>query len=148
LGSYGILDGYEDRLDEDDEQGSRAVPSRTSLGSEAAFIEKFPCYGGTRYFLFGLIAVRNWTYRCELTIPQIEIMMSDLPHVLYKSTKERKTTTAKNDDPMKRTFSRQDIEEAAAANEASIRKARERRMMEQKAVYTTEEIFNGAADED
>ena len=147
MDSYGILDGYEERLDEDDDEGSRAIPSRTSLGSEAAFIEKFPCYGGTRYFFFGLVAVRNWTYRCELTLPQIELMMSDLPHVLYKSVRKKTKHSARDVNPMERTFSRQDIDEATAANEESIRRSRERRRRQEQG-FTVDEVFNGAADED
>ena len=74
-------------------------------------------------------------------------MMSDLPHVLYKSSREKKKHSAKDVNPMERTFSRQDIDEATAANEESIRRSRERRRMQEQG-FTIDEVFNGAADED
>lgn len=134
MDNYGILGGYEDGLDEDDEEGSRGIPSRTSFGAECAFVEKFPEYGRTRRFLFGLVSVRSWGYRCELTIPQIEIMQSDLPHTLYKK-KSRGVKGAKSED----------IDEATRLTlEAMERKKKIREEREKKEEFTMEEIFEGA----
>lgn len=80
------------------------------------------------------MTVRNWSYRCELTLPQIDLMMSDLPHTLYKKRKTKETVT--EDD------------EATRLNEESLRKAMERRERESKEQsYTIEQIFDGKADE-
>jgi hypothetical protein len=139
LDDYGVLLGYEDGHDEDDKDGSRAVPSRTSFGSESAFIKEFPCYGGTRRFLFGFVEVRNWAYRCVLTLPQIELMSSDLPHTLY-SHKDKKGNKG---------VTKADYDDAVRANEESLRRSIERRKKrQQEQGYTREEIFNGEADED
>ena len=139
MDDYGILIGYEDGHDKDDQNGSRAIPSRTSFGSEAAFIKEFPCYGGTRRFLFGLIEVRNWAYRCVLTMPQIELMQSDLPHTLY-NFKEKKTDGG---------VSKADLDEAVRMNEESLRRSIERRKKrQQEQGYHIDEIFNGEADND
>ena len=46
------------------------------------------------------MSVRNWGYRCELTMPQIELMMSDLPHTLYGKKPEGGTTLT--DDVMQK----------------------------------------------
>ena len=142
MDSYGILNGYEDRLDEDDKGGSRAIPSRTSFGCESAFIKEFPCYGDTRRFFFGLIEERNWTYRCVLTMPQIELMQSDLPHTLYNhDPKDKKSKTDT------KVYSKADIDEATRLCEESLKRSRERRKKrQQEQGYTLDEIFNGEAD--
>ena len=138
MDDYGVLSGYEDGHDKDDKDGSRAIPSRTSFGSEAAFIKEFPCYGGTRRFLFGLIEVRNWAYRCVLTLPQIELMQSDLPHTLYKHKSDRNKT---------KSYSQSEIDEATRLTELARQKAEERkRKRQQEHGYNLDEIFNGEAD--
>lgn len=137
MDDYGILNGYEDGYDEDDKDRSRAIPSRTTFGCESAFIKEFPCYGGTRSFFFGLIEVRNWGYRCVLTLPQIELMQSDLPHTLYFH----------KDKNGNKSVSKSDIDEAVKANEESLRRSIERRKKrQQEEGYTIDEIFNGEAD--
>ena len=139
MDDYGILSGYEDGHDEDDEEGSRAIPSRTSFGNEAAFIKEFPCYGGTRRFLFGLVEVRNWAYRCVLTLPQIELMQSDLPHTMYNQKKKDKGGN--------KSVSKADYDEAVKKNEESLRRSIERRKKrQQEQGYHLNEIFNGEAD--
>jgi len=136
-----VLSGYEDGLDEDDEEGSRAIPSRTTFGCESAFIKEFPCYGGSRRYFFGLVTVRNWAYRCELTLPQIELMMSDLPHTLYR----RHQNETNNPKGLKKS----EYDEAVRRNMESIRKSRERRKKERaEQAPTIEELFNGVADEE
>lgn len=140
MDKYGILDGYEDGHGEDDEKGSRAVPSRTAFGAEAAFIKEFPCYGGVRSFFFGLVKERNWAYRCELTMPQIELMQSDLPHSLYIKDKGKDNTP---------NITSEDYTDAVRANEESLRRSIERRRRrQQEQGYTVNEIFKGEADND
>lgn len=134
-----MLSGYEERLDETDKGGSRAIPSRTSLGCESAFIKEFPCYGDTKRFFFGLIQERNWTYRCVLTLPQIELMQSDLPHTLYNHSPKGTAGTT--------TYSQADIDEATRMNEESLKRSRERRRKrQQEQGYHIDEVFNGEAD--
>lgn len=139
MDDYGVLSGYEDGHGEDDKERSRGIPSRTSFGCEAAFIKEFPCYGVTRRFFFGLIEERNWAYRCVLTLPQIELMQSDLPHTLY----------IKKDKDGNKSVSKADYDEAVRANEESLKRSIERRKKrQQEQGYTRDEIFNGEADKD
>ena len=139
MDKYGVLGGYEERLDKNDKGGSRAIPSRTAFGCETAFIKEFPCYGGTRRFFFGLIEERNWAYRCVLTLPQIELMQSDLPHTLYNPIDKDGNDT--------KVYSQADIDEATRLNEESLKRSRERRKQrQQEQGYTLDEIFNGEAD--
>ena len=134
-----MLGGYKERLEEANKNGSRAIPSRTSIGCESAFIKEFPCYGDTRRFLFGLIHERNWTYRCVLTLPQIELMQSDLPHTLYNYNPKGGTDN--------KSYSQADIDEATRMNEESLKRSRERRRKrQQEQGYHIDEIFNGEAD--
>ena len=74
-----------------------------------------------------------------LTMPQIELMQSDLPHTIYHhERKEGKDNKA---------YSQSDIDEATRLNEESLRRSRERRKKcQQEQGYTLEEIFNGEAD--
>ena len=72
-----------------------------------------------------------------LTLPQIEIMQSDLPHTLYlhKDKKENKCV------------SKADYDEAEKANLESLRRSIERRRnRQQEQGYHIDEIFNGEAD--
>lgn len=72
-------------------------------------------------------------------MPQIELMQSDLPHAIYS---HKNNTENKG-------FSQADYDEAQRANEESLRRSIERRKQrQQEQGYTTEEIFNGEADED
>ena len=123
MDEYGVLLGYEDGLDEDDEGGSRAIPSRTSLGTESAFVEKFPEYGRTRW------GVRHWGYRCFLTLPQIELMSADLPHTLYRNKKKA------------------DADEEAEMIRMTQEAAERRRKAKESGEYTIEDVFDGLADE-
>ena len=83
------------------------------------------------------MSVRNWSYRCELTLPQIEIMQSDLPHTLY--LKEKKS----DGSPLA-----SDIDEAARLFEEAQRQKRMKQSHGEESSYTIEEIFKGAADND
>ena len=122
MDEYGVLLGYEDGLDEDDEGGSRAIPSRTYLGVESAFVEKFPEYGRTRW------GVRHWGYRCFLTLPQIELMSADLPHTLYRNKKKA------------------DADEVAEVERKNREIAERKRKARESGEYTVEDVFDGLAD--
>lgn len=76
-----------------------------------------------------MISVRDWGYRCELTLPQIELMQSDLPHTLYKNKNNK--------------ASKEDIDEAERAMMEALERKKKR--MESKGL-TIDEVFNGEAD--
>ena len=131
LSDYRVLDGYEDGFDESDEGRSRAVPSRTHAGRIAAFVKDFPCYGDSRWIPF-VGRIVNYTARCVLTVPQIQIMQADLPHTLYLKTDK--------DGKVKQKVNNGDA--AFAKQEEANRRARERRAQLRGDVpYTMEEIF-------
>lgn len=74
-----------------------------------------------------------------LTLPQIELMQSDLPHSLYNYNKE-----GKKDNEV---YSQSDIDEATRLCEESLKRSRERRAKrQQEQGYTLDEVFNGEAD--
>ena len=86
-----------------------------------------------------MIEVRNWAYRCVLTLPQIELMQSDLPHTLYNFDKDKGKGGIG--------FNQSDIDEATKLNMLSQQRAEERRKKrQQEKGYTVDEIFNGDAD--
>lgn len=130
---YHILDGYEDGFDELDEGGSRAIPSRTHTGRIAAFIKDFPCYGDSRWIPF-VGRITNYTARCVLTVPQIQIMQADLPHTLYLNEKKKGKRKAVEN------YEYNPKDPAIAKTEESIRRRKER--MAQESGFTTEELFN------
>lgn len=82
LVGYGIADGYDNDMDDDDQKGSRGIPSRTGIGKKGAIIEKFPSLGNPLVLFGGIITIPFWGY---LTTPLalMEVMMADLPHVQY-----------------------------------------------------------------
>ena len=57
LAGYGIIGGDDDELEDDGEERSRTIPSRTYVGSIAAFGEK---HG---WSLIPFLGVRYWGYR-------------------------------------------------------------------------------------
>lgn len=74
-----------------------------------------------------------------LTLPQIEIMQSDLPHTLY-----HKESRGKKDNKV---YSQSDIDEATRLCEEALKKSRARRQKrQQEEGYSLEEIFNGEAE--
>lgn len=88
-----------------------------------------------------MIEVRNWAYRCVLTLPQIELMQSDLPHTLYNFKKD------KDGGGGGATVSQEGIDEAERLMLLAKQKAEERKKKrQQKEGYTLDEIFNGDAD--
>lgn len=131
LSDYRVLAGYKDGLDDDDKGGSRAIPSRTHAGRIAAFVKDFPCYGDTRWIPF-VGRIVNYTARCVLTIQQITLMQSDLPHTLYK--KDKKDGDG-GYNPNDKAF---ELQRQADERAAARRKARQ----EQEG-YTVEEVFRG-----
>ena len=74
-----------------------------------------------------------------LTLPQIEIMQSDLPHTLYPHKGKKKDGHE--------SVSKADYDEAQRANQESLKRSIERRKKrQQEQGYTRDEIFNGEAD--
>ena len=72
-----------------------------------------------------------------LTLPQIELMQSDLPHTLY----------IRKDKDGNKSVSKADYDEAVRMNEESLKRSIERRRKrQQEQGYTLDEIFNGEAD--
>lgn len=82
LAGYGITDGYDNDLDDDDQERSRGIPSRTGLGKRGSIIEKFPTLGTPLTLFGGLITIPFWGY-LNTPIALLEVMLSDLPHVMY-----------------------------------------------------------------
>lgn len=50
---------------------------------------KFPYLIASRYFLFGLIEVRQWGWRAGLTKPQIDLLLIDQPVIDYVKSKKK-----------------------------------------------------------
>lgn len=74
-----------------------------------------------------------------MTLPQIELMQSDLPHTLFLN----------KDKIGNKSVCKADYDEAQMANRESLRRSIERRKKrQQEQGYTIEEIFNGEADND
>lgn len=134
LSDYHVVDGYKDGSDELDEGGSRAIPSRTHAGRIAAFVKDFPCYGDTRWVPF-VGRITNYTARCVLTVPQMQIMQADLPHTLY--LRDKKKGKKKDND----NYQYNPTDPAIAKTMESIKKRKER-MAAEKDGFTTEELFN------
>lgn len=136
LSHYRVLEGYEDGYDEDDKGRSRAIPSRTHTGMMASFVKEFPCYGDTRWIPF-VGRIVNYTARCVLTIQQVQLMQSDLPHTLLnhkKDTGKGAPGTAprvRADDPA--------FELQQKAVEKAL--ARRRAKAEGREPYTVDELF-------
>ncbi len=86
LSGYGILDDYERYMDNNDEERSRSIPSRTKLGKRAAAIEKFPSFGTPLILFGGLITIPFWGYRTT-SMASIDVMLADLPRVEYGQEK-------------------------------------------------------------
>ena len=126
LREYGVDDGYKGGLDEDDGKGSRSVPSRTYIGSRAAFIKEYPEYGRIRSFFFGLIEVPFWGYRCVLSVAQIMIMSADVPHTLFLGRNDERKGR-KEQEPFNPYKTIDPDDPSIRLNEESLRRARERR---------------------
>ena len=77
----------------------------------------------------------NYTARCVLTIQQISLMQSDLPHTLYN---HKAKDGDKSFNPHDKAFELQ----AEADRKAEAR----RKARQEKEGYTVEEIFRGEAD--
>lgn len=126
LREYGVDDGYKGGLDEDDGKGSRSVPSRTYIGSRAAFIKEYPEYGRIRSFFFGLVEVPFWGYRCVLSVAQIMIMSADVPHTLFLGRNDE-GKGRKEQEPFNPYKPVDPDDPSIRLNEESLRRARERR---------------------
>lgn len=138
LSHYHVLDGYEDGRDESDEGGSRAIPSRTHAGRIAAFVKDYPCYGDSRWIPF-VGRIVNYTARCVLTIQQMQLMQSDLPHTLYGKTDKKGGKRKGGNENFK--LNRGD--KAFRLQEEANRKMKERREQAgEKVEYTMDELFS------
>lgn len=82
LVGYGVTDGYDDDMDDDDQKGSRGIPSRTGIGKRGSIIEKFPALGDPLVLFGGIITIPFWGY-LNTPIALMDVMIADLPHVLY-----------------------------------------------------------------
>ena len=102
---YHISDRNEGFETESEEGGSRSYPARTSFGEAWAIGEKHPNLVASRSFLFGLVVIPMYEYRCVLSCAQIELLTIDKPVVNYGTDKKSK----KNDKPKRPT--KQDVEE-------------------------------------
>lgn len=134
LSDYCVLAGYEDGSDDADERGSRAVPARTHAGRIASFVKDFPCYGDTRWVPF-VGRITNYTARCVLTVQQMAIMQSDLPHTLYERRAHEGNVSYNPKDPA---FELQRLADEKAAARRKVRQEKEG--------YTVDEVFRGEAD--
>lgn len=115
LSGYSVFDDDEDDDNDDDEERSRAIPSRTSIGVMSDFGEKNPWALESKRFLFGLITVQFWEYRCVLTNAQIELMCADKSRIKYSNPDKKKKTTQK------------DYDESVRLNMESIERIRKRK---------------------
>ena len=81
----------------------------------------------------------NFGYNWILTVPQIEIMQSDLPHTLYLRDHDKKGRRKAAD----KDFRYNPNDKAIALQEEANRRALERRKAkaEGKIPYTTDELF-------
>lgn len=73
-------------MDDDDEERSRSIPSRTRIGKQAAILEKFPSLAAPLSLFCGLITIPFWGYR-NTSMAMLDVMISDLPHVEYRKEK-------------------------------------------------------------
>jgi hypothetical protein len=84
-------------MDDDDEERSRGIPSRTGIGKRGSIIEKFPGLGEPLVLFGGLITIPFWGYLIT-PIAYMEVMMSDLPHIQYNYKKN--ATKQQEEDAM------------------------------------------------
>lgn len=80
----------------------------------AEFGHKYPWALQSRRFLFGLITVQFWEYRCVLTNAQIELMCADVSKIKYHNPDKKKTT-------------QQDYDESVRLNMESIERIKKRK---------------------
>jgi len=106
---YGILGSDSGDDDEPDEEGSRAVASRTYIGIRSAFGKEYPWTLEPLRLLWGLVVIEEYVYRCVLSNAKISLMISDLPHIEYKKEK-------------KQGYTKKDYDEAVVANQEIHRK--------------------------
>ena len=78
------------------------------------------------------MSVRNWGYRCELTLPQIELMQTDLPHTLYIRKNDKgggKKNTVASDEVIR------------LQEEANRRMRERKKKQKQEDTYSVDELF-------
>lgn len=96
LHGYGVYDGYDDDMDDDDEERSRGIPSRTGIGKRGSIIEKFPGLGNPLTLFGGLITIPFWGY-LNTPVAYLDVMLADLPHIQYNY---KKTATKQQEEDM------------------------------------------------
>ena len=84
-------------MDDDDEERSRGIPSRTGIGKRGSIIEKFPSLGEPLVLLGGLITIPFWGY-LNTPVAYLDVMMADLPHIQYNYNKN--ATKQQEEDAM------------------------------------------------
>ena len=97
-------DGYNDDADE---EGNRAIPTRTYIGTKYAIGDKYPHVLVPLKLFWGLVVIEEYVYRCVLSNAKISIIGSDIARMDYKRTR--------NPD---RPYSKKDYDESVVANEA------------------------------
>ncbi len=112
---YHISDRDEGLEAEPDERGSRAYPSRTSFGEAWAIGEKHPNLMRARSFVFGLVTVPMYEYRCVLTCAQIELLAIDKPLVNYGTGIGKKGKKGKKGDRSGRRPSKAEVDRVTDA---------------------------------
>jgi hypothetical protein len=84
-------------MDDDDEERSRGIPSRTGIGKRGSIIEKFPSLGEPLVLFGGLITIPFWGY-LNTPVAYLDVMMADLPHIQYNYKKN--ATKQQEEDAM------------------------------------------------
>lgn len=87
---YHVLDRDEGHEDDNDEKGVRVYGSRTEIGAINAIAEKRPWFAEPRQFFFSFISVPFYNYYWGFTAAQIELMMTDLPLIVYLKNNNKK----------------------------------------------------------
>ena len=100
LGYYHVLDRGKGYADEHDDEGSRTYPSRTPFGARFSDRKRLQWLHTSRYFLFGLIEVKEWPYLWGYTAAQIQLMMIDEPLTVYKKSDEKTEAEKKTPEHM------------------------------------------------
>ena len=88
LTHYHIIDRDNRPTDDDEESGSTSYPSRTTWGAGYSLAEKYNFLFERKFF------IRAFDYWWGYTSAQIDLMISDVPLVVYKSANTDNNHTA------------------------------------------------------
>ena len=75
LDEYHISDRDEGHDNDDDEEGSRTYPSRTSAGASFSYGEKHPELTQPLVLFWGLLTIPNWYMDWVLSNAKLELLM-------------------------------------------------------------------------